>query len=134
MALCDHDFSVTHRTVRSAGFLLVAALIVVASGLAGCGSDGMSSILVDPARYDGYHCNDLVGQWKALVVREKQLHNLIDKANESAGGAIVGTVAYRGEYETVLEREKVLQRTAAAQKCQLVPASVSTYTSDQIIR
>jgi outer membrane murein-binding lipoprotein Lpp len=116
--------------IRAAGFL--AAVIVAAATLAGCGSDGASAMLVDPARYDGFHCNELVTQWKALMAREKELRNLMDKADESSGGAIIGTFAYRGDYETVLEQEKVLQRTAATQKCQLVPTS--TATSDQTIR
>jgi len=123
--------SIARRTRQFAAGLPATALVLAAAMLAGCGlSDGAGALLVDPARYNGYHCNDLVSQWKALVAREKQLRNLIDKANEGGGGTVIGALAYRGDYQTVLEQEKVLQRTAAAQKCQLVAA----YASDRTIR
>jgi hypothetical protein len=136
MAFHIRDARIRHglRSIRTGSVLPVAAFVLAAATLAGCGSDGMSSVLVDPARYNGYRCSDLVGQWKTLVAREKELRNLMDKANEGGGGAIIGTLTYRSDYQTVLEQEKVLQRTAAGEKCQLMPASTSTYTSDQTIR
>jgi len=39
-------------------------------------------------------------------------------------------VAYRGDYDTVLQQQKVLKRTAAEQNCELM----SNYSSDQTIR
>jgi hypothetical protein len=100
--------------------------------LAGCGvgTDGMASLSVDPAKYSGFHCKELVGQWAGLVAREKQLRNLIDKASEGGGGTVIAAVAYRGDYNTVLQQEKVLKRTAADQNCELTP----NYSSDQTIR
>jgi hypothetical protein len=101
--------------------------------LGGCGSlrtDGVASLAVDPARYEGLHCKDLVGQLNGLVAREKQLRNLIDKASEGGGGTVIATVAYRGDYDTVLEQEKVLKRTAAEKNCELE----HSYNSDQGIR
>jgi hypothetical protein len=108
---------------------VVAAMVV----LGGCGSlrtDGVTSLVVDPARYEGFHCKDLVGQWNGLVAREKQLRNLIDKASDGAGGTVIATVAYRSDYDTVLEQEKVLKRTAAEKNCELE----HNYNSDQGIR
>jgi hypothetical protein len=102
----------------------------VAVALGACGSDGVASLAVDPARYEGYHCKDLVSQWDALVDREKQLRNLIDKASDGGGGTVVAAVAYRGDYATVLEQEKVLKRTAAERNCELE----HSYNSDQGIR
>lgn len=109
----------------------VACFLLVLATLSGCGGgDSVGSLMVDPARYDGYHCQGLADQWKGLLAREKQLRNLIDKANESGGGAVIGALAYRSDYQTVLEQEKMLKRTAEAQKCQFV----ASYTSDQTIR
>jgi hypothetical protein len=112
-----------------------AAVFFVALGagaLGGCaGSDGVGALMVDPARYAGYRCKDLVGEWNNLTVREKQLRALINKADEGgATGTVIGAVAYRSDYETVLERQKVLQRTAAQQNCALKPV----YSSDSTIR
>jgi hypothetical protein len=116
------------RRARSGrGFLLSA----VAMALAGCGlGNGPGSFFVDPGRYEAYHCNDLVARWKALAVREKELRALIDKASQTGTGAVIGTVAYRSDYESVLTEEKLVQREAAAKKCELT----TTFQSDQSIR
>lgn len=110
-----------------------AGVVLAAAMLAGCGADGVGALMVDPARYDGYNCKDLIGQWNNLVTREKQLRNLIGKADESGSGVVVGAVAYRGDYQTVLEQKKILQRAAAEKKCQLTPTPTA-FTSDQTIR
>jgi hypothetical protein len=107
-----------------------AMLLLAMAVLSGCGSDGVSALLVDPARYSAYHCKELIAESKNLANREKQLHDLMDKASEGAGGSVMGTLAYRTDYETVLEQQKLLKRTAAEQKCELVP----TYSSDHTIR
>jgi len=115
---------------RFAGLLLATLICALAAAaLAGCGG-GVSSLMVDPARYDAYRCNDLVREWKNLLAREKELRSLIDKAGEGGGGTVIGALAYRGDYETVLAQEKVLQRTAAEKNCELA----SAYKSDQTIR
>lgn len=100
--------------------------------MGGCaGSDLIGSQLVDPARYDGYRCNDLVREWGSLRTREKELRDLIHRADDGGvTGAVVGTVAYRSDYEAVLERQKILKRDAKEQNCELEPA----YSSDRIIR
>jgi hypothetical protein len=99
--------------------------------LAGCGlGNGPGSFLVDPGRYEAYHCNDLVTRWKQLTDREKDLRALMDKASQSGTGAVVGAVAYRSDYEGVLTEEKLVQRQAAEKKCELT----TTFQSDQSIR
>jgi hypothetical protein len=102
-----------------------------AVALAGCGLDnGPGSWMVDPGRYDAYHCNDLVSRWKQLTVREQELRNLMAKASQGGGGSVIGNVAYRPEYENILSEMKLVQRQAAEKKCELV----ATFQSDQGIR
>lgn len=114
------------------------AFAFVAAMLGGCGlGDGVGGLMVDPTHYDGYTCKDLVGQWNGLNAREKQLRSLIDKADEGGGsGEVIGALTYRGDYETVLEQKRVLQRSAAEKKCPLLPTQAATpaFTSDQTIR
>jgi hypothetical protein len=119
------------RGWRSLG-LRRALLSLAAVALAGCSmTDGAGSILVDPGRYAAYHCNDLTARWKVLVVREKQLRGLIDKANEGGGaGAVIGSLAYRTDYDSVLTEEKLVQRAAADKNC----AFTAEFQSDQTIR
>jgi hypothetical protein len=117
---------------RLAILLSSAFFLFAAATLGGCGvsADGLGALMVDPARYDGYNCKQLSDQWNGLLAREKQLRNLIDKADEGGGGTVIGALAYNGDYQTVLEDKKVLQRAAAARKCQLTPS----FASDQTIR
>jgi hypothetical protein len=107
-------------------FLFTPAALIVT----GCGSDGPGVIWVDPGKYTFYKCDDLARRWKALITREDELRGLIEKANESAAGAVIGSVAYRSDYEAVLTEEKMLQRMAADKKCSFM----ADYQSDHIIR
>jgi len=111
--------------------MCLAALATVSVMVASCGTDnGPGALFVDPGRYDAYHCNDLAARWKALLEREKQLRNLIDRAQEGSGGALIGTMAYGPDYDSVLTEKKLVQRRATELKCELVPV----YQSDQTIR
>lgn len=119
------------RRFRPALVGMLFAAGTLAGTLAGC-ADGVGALMVDPGRYEGYACKDLVNQWNGLIAREKQLRGLIDKADESTSGVVIGALAYRGDYQTVLEQKKVLQRTAAEKNCQLTPPSPS-FSSDKMI-
>jgi hypothetical protein len=119
MAFCGRVTPVILQ-LRSAYAVAAVAVLLVVTMLAGCGlsSDGVGSLMVDPARYEGYNCKELIGQWNGLVTREKQLRNLMDRADEGGGtGEIIGALSYRSDYETVLEQKKVLRRTAAEKGC-----------------
>src|ERR1700727_2644810 len=98
--------------------------------LTGCGGNGPGSWMVDPGKYEVYHCNDLVTRWKALTDREKELRALMDKASQSGTGAVIGAGAYPSDYERVLPEEKLVQREASEKKCELT----TTFQSDQSIR
>jgi len=99
--------------------------------LTGCGtSDGAGALFVDPGRYTLYHCDDLATRRKALIARENELRGLIERAGESPGGAVVGSFAYRSDYDAVLAEEKLLARNAAEKNCSFA----SPLQSDQTIR
>src|ERR1700686_838206 len=106
-------------------------LCAAAMALAGCGGgNGPGSWMVDPGRYEAYHCNDLVTRWKTLTDRERELRALMDKASQSGTGAVIGAVAYRTDYESILTEEKLVQREASDKNCELT----KTFQSDQSIR
>jgi hypothetical protein len=111
--------------------LVGAILGFVLCGLTGCGmSDGAGALFVDPGRYTLYRCEDLAARRKVLVAREAELRGLIEKASESPGGAVVGSLAYRSEYDSVLAEQKLLQRKAQEKNCGFVAPS----QSDQVLR
>jgi hypothetical protein len=113
-----------------AGALLGFGVIALAGG---CGmSDGAGALFVDPGRYSFYHCDDLATRWKTLMARENELRGLMEKAGESPAGSVVGSLAYRSDYDSVLAEEKLLQRNAAEKKCSF--ASPTQFQSDQTIR
>jgi hypothetical protein len=111
-----------------AGVAAALAVLVVF----GCSANqDVSTLFVDPGHYSAYHCKDFAPQLTLLAKREQSLRNLMDKASESGGGAIVGNLSYRADYEDVLGEEKVLRRAAAEKNCDL---SAPTFQSDRSIQ
>lgn len=105
--------------------------LVGVAALAGCGlSDGPGALFVDPGHYSAQNCKQLIAEVQNLAKRERDLRNLMDKASEGGGGSVIGAFAYRSDYDSVIEQKKLLQRTAAEKKCELVPS----YNSDRTIR
>ena len=119
------------RVFPSATVVRRTCAAVLGAALAGCSmSGGAGSLMVDPSLYGAYHCDDLAKQWKVLVAREKELRALMQRADQGTGGSVIGSLAYRPDYDSVLSEEKLLQRTAAEKKCAAPPQ----FQSDQIIR
>jgi hypothetical protein len=98
--------------------------------LAGCGSDGAGALFIDPGRYTLYHCDDLATRRKVLIARETELRALIERASESAAGSVIGSLAYRSEYDSVIAEQRLLQRNAAEKNCSFA----SPLQSDQTLR
>jgi hypothetical protein len=116
------------------GVVVFAALQLVCI-LSGCAGNDSAALLIDPGRYELFKCDDLAARWKLVSARERELRALMDRASQSGGGAVVGSLAYRTDYETVLSDERLLQRTAAAKNCPQsyqVPGQVSGQIPGQI--
>lgn len=119
------------RCRRYGGAIAGAAAALAVLAVFGCSANqDVSTLLVDPGHYSAYHCKDFAPQLARLTTREEALRNLMDKANESGGGAIVGNLSYRADYEDILGEEKVLRRAAAEKNCDLSPPA---FQSDQTI-
>jgi hypothetical protein len=99
--------------------------------LAGCGlSDGAGALFVDPGRYTLYRCDDLAARRKTLATRESDLRALIERANETGAGSVIGSLAYRSDYDSVIAEEKLIQRNATEKNCTFT----SQFQSDQTLR
>jgi hypothetical protein len=128
-AIAPSRVSLSTAVVRPG--LAVMLGVVAGVALGGCSTnDGAGSLLVDPSLYSAYHCDALATQWKVLVAREKELRALMERADQGTGGGVIGSLAYRPDYDSVLSEEKLLQRTAAEKKCTTTPQ----FQSDQVIR
>ena len=115
------------------GAVLLAALALasaLAGMLGGCAGSDSGALLIDPGHYSAYHCNDLAARAKVLAAREKDLHALMERADQGGGGGVIGSLAYRPDYDSVLGEEKLLQRTAAEKNC----SPAQQFQSDQVIR
>jgi hypothetical protein len=119
-----------YRRLRAWGCAMLGFGVLALTGA--CGSDGPGTMFVDPAHYNFYRCEDLAARSKALAARENELRGLIEKAGESAGGSVIGSFAYRSDYDTVLAEEKLVQRNAKEKNCSF--ASPTQFQSDQTIR
>jgi hypothetical protein len=75
--------------------------------LAGCSTSG--SLLVDPGHYSVYHCDAMPEKLKGIQKRQQELSNLMARASEGGGGVLIGTMAYRADYESAIGEEKVLR-------------------------
>jgi hypothetical protein len=111
-------------------FALSSFALLALVALAGCGSDGAGALFIDPGRYTLYHCDDLAARRKVLIAREAELRGLIEKANESAAGSVIGSLAYRSEYDAAIAEQKLLQRNAAEKNCSFA----TPLQSDQTLR
>ena len=111
---------------RSAGALAGVAL------LSGCATPGDSSVTLfaDPGKYQYSSCEQLALQRKTWTTREQDLKQLMDRAEQGAGGAVVNALAYKAEYVAASEELKMLERAARSKHC----ASPENWGSSSAIR
>lgn len=106
--------------VRCAGLLLGMALT-------GCASGGDVLIFADTGKYQYHNCEQLAAAEKQQTARQRELKELIDKAEQGAGGQIVSLIAYRSDYTAVNEDLRVIETTVRAKNC-LTPSSRQSNT------
>ena len=98
-----------------------AVLAGAAAGawLQGCAStiDTPLTVFADPGKYDYNNCEQMAEQKKKWVTREQELRQLMDKADQSAGGAVVNVLAYKADHIAALEELKLLEAAGRSKKC-----------------
>jgi hypothetical protein len=97
----------------------VAGAFLAGAFLAGCASTGDSSLTLfaDPGKYQYSTCEQLAGQRKSWSSRQEELRLLMDKAEQSTGGALVNVLAYQADYIAASEELKVLESAARSKNC-----------------
>jgi hypothetical protein len=110
------------RRVRCFGHRQAFACLLAVALLSGCSTGGgVGTLIIDPGHYSVYHCDGLATRLKGLQARELELSNLMQRASEGGGGALIGNLTYRADYENVLGEEALLRRVAAQKNCDLPP-------------
>ena len=101
----------------------VAGVLALAVGagasLSACSSmsDNPFTPFADPGTYAYHSCDQIATLQVGVRTREQELKMLMDKAEQSTGGAIVNVVAYQAEYAKARDELKVLEATARSKNC-----------------
>jgi hypothetical protein len=104
----------SRHTAAAAGLLLAGAVLTACS----TGSETSFSLFVDPGKYQYNSCAQIATETKTWLRREQELKSLMDKADQSTGGAAVGFIAYKAEYVAASEELELLRSTARSKKCE----------------
>ena len=102
------------RIALGFGGSIAAALLAGGSSMMG---DSPITFFADPGKYQFNTCEQIAGQRAYWSGREKELRMLMDKADQSAGGAVVNVLAYKADHVAANEELKVLESTARSKNC-----------------
>jgi len=108
----------------TASILRAGALALAAFSAAACSTSSNLQVMLfaDPGKYEYHTCAQILKSGEGVAARELKLRELIQKAEQGAGGAIVSTVAYRGEYRTVVEELAVIDGVSRRKNCNTPPS------------
>jgi hypothetical protein len=109
---------------RGRAGMLALTLLCVAACSTSSNVDVM--LFADPGKYQYHTCEQILEAGKSVAARELKLRQLIQKAEQGAGGGLVGTVAYRGEHRTVVEELAVIEGASRRKNCMTPPSWRST--------
>jgi hypothetical protein len=116
---------------RHAGRRWRLAWLLAPLALGGCASAVEGPLFFsDAGKYQYHNCDQLATAAKAQIKREQELKELIDKAEQSAGGILVSLMAYKTDYVAVEEELRVIESTARSKNC----VTPSTWQSNSVIR
>jgi hypothetical protein len=93
--------------------------LILPAFLAACASalESQFTVFADPGQYEFFSCEQLTGRRVYWANRVQELKLLMDRAEQSTGGAVVNVIAYKGEYVAAQEEVKVIDATARVKKC-----------------
>ena len=116
------DLMVTLRELFRSRPLRLLPLCALLAGCASGGGDG-PYFLADAGKYQFHNCEQLTVASKQKRDRQRELKELIDKAEQAAGGQIVSVLAYRSDYVAVNEEVQVIDSTIREKNCSAAPPS-----------
>lgn len=97
---------------------VVILVAILTPPLLGCAQNlDLGILYAAPGKYDYLRCEDLQPRLAASLQREKELTDLMTRANQEAGGAVVNVVAYSADLAQVRADMKILRQAAVDKKC-----------------
>jgi hypothetical protein len=114
------------------GLMRATMLALVVFGAAACSTSSSVDVMLfaDPGKYEYHTCEQILKAGHTAAAREAKLRELIQKAEQGAAGGLVSTIAYRGEYWTVVEELAVIDTVSRRKNC-LTPPSWRSSTAIQ---
>src|SRR5215467_12663773 len=100
---------------------VLVAILAMCALLAGCASGDGPYFFADAGKYQFHNCEQLAIASKQKHDRQRELKELIDKAEQAAGGQIVSVLAYRSDYVAVNEEVQVIDLTVREKNCTIPP-------------
>ena len=70
-----------------------------------------------PGKYDFLDCQSITERTRIVSARERQLNELMTRANEATGGFVVNAIAYQDDLNTARANLRELRRAAQAKHC-----------------
>src|SRR5437899_3348086 len=124
--------SYPHRQQGIRRPIAILAASLAGAFLSACSSTGDNppTVFADPGKYQYNTCEQLAGQRKYWSTREQELRQLMDKADQGAGGPIVNVLAYKADHVAANEELKVLENTARSKNCD----SPENWRSNSVVR
>lgn len=97
---------------------VITVAAILASPLMGCAQNlDLGILYAAPGKYDYLRCEDIKPRLAASLKREKELSDLMTRANQEAGGAVVNVVAYSADLAQARADTKILRQAAIDKKC-----------------
>ncbi len=104
-----------------------ACVLMIAAALSACSTtdDFSMTPLVNPGKYQYHSCDQIAAAVKGQVARRDELQGLINRAEQSTGGVVVGALAYRTDFANTNQEIQILAATAREKNCTM-PADWSS--------
>jgi hypothetical protein len=101
------------------------AALVLLTLASGCTSHDIVTTASRPGKFRFFNCNDLNKRGVETANRERELAELIRRAEQTPGGKMVSSLAYRSEYNIALSDLREIELTATEKKCVLTHQPIS---------
>jgi hypothetical protein len=101
------------RAISLPGIALLSAACAACTGI---GDPAGYSIVTQDAS-DFKSCPEIIGTRTGMAAREKELTELVAKAESAPGGVIVSYAAYRSELTSVRAQREAAERAARMHNC-----------------
>jgi hypothetical protein len=104
------------KRVRGVQTLTIMCVVACTGGCASGDLDAVSPY-AEPGKYDFLDCPSIAQGMRTASDREKQLTDLITRADQGVGGGIVSAIAYQDELNITRARLRSLRKAAESKQC-----------------